>query len=157
VLDESEYSDTRFALPACDDQPSTEIGVVVMGLPAGHLLAGLGGATLVDDAARVTLLIDYLSHGGAHAFTIGQLVATGATRWRAVRPALANAGPIPSYPLRHALSQAYPMVSRLGHPAGTAASVYLTACWLRESEVCQYLATRSEEELTDVVLEITAR
>jgi hypothetical protein len=158
VLAENEDGDTRFSLPACDDQPSTEIGVVVLGLSAEHLLAGLGGAMLADDAAQVTLLIDYLSHGGTHATTLDQLVAAGVSRWLAAQPALANAGPVPRYPLRQAWAQAYLLVSRLTGPAAIAATVYLTACWLRESEVGQYVANASlEEELKDVVPEITVR
>jgi hypothetical protein len=149
-------SDTRFSLPACDDEPSTEIGVVVLGLPAGRLLAGLGAAMLADDAAQVTLLIDYLSHGGAHELTLDQLVAAGVNRWRAVWPGLAAAGMVRRYPLRQAWSQAYHLVSRIIRPAAPAETVYLTACWLRESEVSQHVADASEEEkLTDGVPEIT--
>jgi Family of unknown function (DUF6187) len=157
MLAESAYSDTSFSFPACDDPASTEIGVVVLGLPAGHLLAGLGGAELADDAAQVMLLVDYLRHGGAHALTLARLVAAGVSRWRAAQPVLATAGPVRRHPLRHAWSDAYLVVSRLAPPAATASTVYLTACWLRESEVSQYVADASlEKELTDVVSEVTA-
>lgn len=157
MLAENGSGDTCFSLPACDDHPSTEIGVVVMGLPAVHLLAGLGGSVLADDAVQATLLVDYLRHGGAYAVTFGQLIEAGASRWGAVRPGLANVGLVRRYPLRQAWNQAYTAVSRLTSPAGTAAAVYLTACWLRESEVEEYVATRLEEELTDGVPRITAR
>lgn len=157
MLTENGSRDTSFSLPACDDHPSTEIGVVVMGLPAVHLLAGLGGSVLADDAVQATLLVDYLRHGGAYAITFGQLVEAGASRWDAVRPALANVGLVRRHPLRQAWSQAYTAVSRLISPADTAAAVYLTACWLRESEVSDYVANRLKEELTDDVPRITAR
>ena len=156
MLAESEFGDTRFSLPACDDQPSTEIGVVVMGLPARHLLAGLGGSTLADDAVQVTLLVDYLRHGGAYALTFGQLVEAGISRWRVARPQLDNVGLVRRYPLRQAWNPAYAAVSRLGYPAATGA-VYLTACWLRASEIGGYVATHLEEEVTDGVPRITAR
>jgi Family of unknown function (DUF6187) len=134
-------SDTQFSLPACDDPPSTEVGVIVMGLPAEQLLAGLGMAALADDPAAVTLLIDQARHGGTVGITLGHLVAVGLDRWRAVQPALAATGARNhrTASLRHAWAQAYGALGRSEIAAtGPAAAVYLTACWLRASEIDTY-------------------
>jgi hypothetical protein len=138
-------SDTRFSVPACDDPPSTEIGVIVMGLPAQQLLAGLGMAVLADDPAAVTLLIDQVRHGGAAQITLSHLVVAGLDRWRAVQPALA-AGPRKNRTasLRQAWAQAYGALGQCEIGAmSPAAAVYLTACWLRASEIDRYAETAS--------------
>src|SRR5262249_11046326 len=44
-------SDGVFSFPAVDDAPTTEVGVILMGLDAERLLAGLGTAALGDDPA----------------------------------------------------------------------------------------------------------
>jgi Family of unknown function (DUF6187) len=147
VFDEPPPSDTRFALPACDDPPSTEIGVIVMGLPAEQLLAGLGMAALADDPVAVILLMDQVRHGGGVEITLEHLVAAGLDRWRSVQPELAAAGtPDPrSASLRYAWAQAYGAVDRCGTGArGPAATVYLAACSLRDSEIEKYARTASE-------------
>ncbi|HEX6521707.1 MAG TPA: DUF6187 family protein [Streptosporangiaceae bacterium] len=134
-------SDPRFSLPACDDPPTTEIGVVIMGLPAKQLLAGLGMAVLADDPAAVTLLIDQVRHGGAAQVTLGHLVATGLERWRAVRPVLAAAGAVNqrTASLRRGWAWTYGALGRCELGAmSTAAAVYLTACWLRAVEIDEY-------------------
>ncbi len=138
MYDEPAPSDTRFSLPACDDLPSTEIGVIVMGLPAEQMLAGLGMAALADDPAAVTLLMDQVRHDGTVGLTLGHLVAVGLDRWRAVQPALAVAGPRDhrTASLRQVWAQAYGALGgcELG-AMGPAAAVYLTACWLRATEI----------------------
>jgi hypothetical protein len=166
MYDEPAPSDTRFSLPACDDSPSTEIGVIVMGLPAEQLLAGLGMAVLADDPVAVTLLMDQVRHAGTVGIALGHLVAVGLDRWRAVQPALA-AGPRNhrTASLRHAWAQAYGALGRCEIGAmGAAAALYLTACWLRATEIDRYAETRSEttagnrlEETTHAVPEVAAR
>jgi hypothetical protein len=147
VCDEPAPSDTLFALPACDDLPSTEVGVIVMGLPAGQLLAGLGMATLADDPIAVTLLMDQVRHGGAVEITLEHLVAVGLDRWRSVQPELAAAG-APNHhaaSLRHVWAQAYRALDRCETGArGPAAAVYLAACWLRAPEIETHAAAASE-------------
>jgi hypothetical protein len=138
VHDGPESFDTRFSLPACDDPPSTEIGVIVLGLPAEQLLAGLGMATLADDPAAVAMVIDQVSHRGSASITADHLIAVGLDRWRSVQPALdalgaANHG-VTS--LRHAWGNAFGALSRCEIGArGPAAAVFLTACWLRAEEI----------------------
>lgn len=138
MYDEPAPFDTRFSLPACDDPPSTEIGVIVMGLTAEQLLAGLGVAALADDPAAVTLLVDQIRHDGTVGLTLGHLVAVGLDRWRAAQPALAAAGPRDhrTASLRHAWAQAYGALTEYEvGKMGQAAAVYLTACWLRATEI----------------------
>jgi hypothetical protein len=138
VYDEPAPSDTRFSLPACDDPPSTEIGVIAMGLPAEQLLAGLGMAALADDPASVTVLVDQVRHAGAVKMELDHLVAVGLDRWRSAQPGLATAGLANhrAASLRHAWTQAYDAVGRceIG-PLGPATAIYLTACWLRAPEI----------------------
>jgi hypothetical protein len=138
VYDEPAPSDTRFSLPACDDPPSTEIGVIAMGLPVEQLLAGLGIAALADDPASVTLLVDQVRHGGEVRLTMEDLVAAGSQRWRAAQPGLAAAGPQDhrTASLRNAWAQAYGALDQceVGE-IGPATALYLTACWLRAQEI----------------------
>jgi hypothetical protein len=134
-------SDTRFALPACDDPPSTEIGVIVMGLSAEQLLTGLGIAALADDPVAVTLLMDQVRHGGVAELTAEHLVAVGLDRWRSLQPELAAAG-MPDHhaaSLRREWALAYGALDRCEIGArGPAAAIYLAACWLRAPEIEQY-------------------
>ncbi|OLF10317.1 DUF6187 family protein, partial [Actinophytocola xanthii] len=85
--------DTAFSLPSVDDDPDTELGVLLMGLESPRLLAGLGVAVLGEagDPVSATLLVDQLRHGTRDHPTLASAVAAGAGRWRAVRPALAAA------------------------------------------------------------------
>jgi hypothetical protein len=133
--------DTRFSLPACDDPPSTEVGVIVMGLSAQQLLAGLGMAALGDDPVAVTLMVDQARHGGAAQVSLEHLVAVGLDRWRVVRPALSAAGSRGhgAASLRHGWTQAYRALDQCEIGAvSPAAAVYLTACWLRAQEIDSY-------------------
>jgi hypothetical protein len=134
---DSAPADTRFALPAVDDPASTEVGVILMGLDAASLLAGLGLVALAEDPTAVTLLIDQVRHGGEASLTRDQLIEGGAHRWRAERDKPLDAEP--GATLRQAWTRAYRAV--LDRNAGPAASTaYLTACWLRAAELDRYLS-----------------
>jgi Family of unknown function (DUF6187) len=137
-------ADSVFSLPAVDDPPSTEAGVILLGLDAAHLLAGLAVASLADDPAAVTLLADQVWHRGVASFDAGQLEAAGAARWRAVREVLrAAVGPGTwTAPPRLAWAQAYTALARCDvGPLGPATAVYLTACLLRHAEMDRYCET----------------
>jgi Family of unknown function (DUF6187) len=141
VSDEPAPTDTRFLLPACDDPSSTEIGVIVMGLPVEQLVAGLGMAALADAPAGISLLMDQVRHSGSVSFTHDHLVAAGLDKWRAVQPALGATGPRNhrTGSLRTAWTQAYGALSQCEIGAmGPAVALYLTACWLRATEIDRY-------------------
>jgi len=90
---EADAPDPRFVLPSIDDPPTVEAGVVLLGLDAERLVAGLGLAALADDPALVALAVDRIRHDDARgALTTGQLVALGARRWRKARDGLAAVG-----------------------------------------------------------------
>jgi hypothetical protein len=138
VPDEPAPFDTRFSLPACDDPPSTEAGVVVLGFSAKQLLAGLGLATLADDPGAVATVIDQVWHAGSASLAADHLVAIGLDRWRRVRPALDALGPQGrrATALRRAWDDAFAALSQSDIGAtGPAAAVFLTACWLRAEEI----------------------
>jgi Family of unknown function (DUF6187) len=124
-------------LPAINDPASTEVGVILMGLDAAQLLAGLGLAALAEDPTAVTLLIDQIRHGGEARISLGYLVTLGVHRWRAERDAHRPAGALPAAPLRQAWAQAYQAVVDR-QAAAQATTAYLTACWLRSAEIDQY-------------------
>jgi len=84
----SEGYDSRFALPDLDASGSAEAGVILLGLDADRLLAGLGLARLADDPALVTQVVDQARHGGA-GFDLAGLVTAGLRAWDALRPRLA--------------------------------------------------------------------
>jgi Family of unknown function (DUF6187) len=130
--------DPQFSLPALGDPPSTEVGVILLGVEAGQLLAGLGLASLAEDPATVTLLIEQIRHAGVPRLALGHLVEIGADRWRAARDGL-PAGLVRTASLREAWAQAYDAV-RARPGCAPAAAVYLTACWLRRVEIDAYLA-----------------
>ncbi|MFE7132859.1 DUF6187 family protein [Streptomyces sp. NPDC057638] len=132
--------DTRFALIPVDGPPLTETGVMLMGLDAERLLAGLGLAALGDDPARVALAVDRIRHGAPAAPSFDSLVESGARHWRSVRPALtaaAGSTPVP-VPPRAAWQQTVRLLSagHLGEP-GPATIAHLAACWLRREEIDQ--------------------
>jgi hypothetical protein len=130
-----------FWLPGVDDPPSTETGVILMGLTTVQLLAGLGVAALADDPAAVTLLVDHVRHGDLTALTMDQLATAGVRRWQSVREALAGVG-FPgsgSASLRQEWARAYRALGRCQTgEMGPASAVYLTACWLRGAEIDRY-------------------
>jgi hypothetical protein len=137
----SEHEGSAFRMPAVDQPASTETGVILAGLDTERLLAGLGVATLADDPTSVTLLVDQLRHGGTLA--IDTAIDIGARRWRAVRPALAEAGH--GMPMSASIRQAWDRALRVVHaadlgPLGPAGPAYLAACWLRRDNVDERVA-----------------
>lgn len=140
-MSDAKAYDPRFSLPAVDDPASTELGVILLGLDADRLLAGLGMAALSGyshDTATVTLLVDLAMHGVPDGRPLGAAVAAGTRRWRAARPALSAGYPggTPSAAPRQAWAQAYRVVAAAGAgKPGSATHAYLTACWLRRNEV----------------------
>jgi hypothetical protein len=133
----SEY-DTVFSLPSVDEDPDTELGVLLMGLGAERLLAGLGVAGPDSDPATTTLVVDQLRHGARHDITLEAALAAGGERWRAARPRLAAAAPaneVRSAALRKLWAAAARTVTEAGAAHDRAEHVYLTACWLRRDEI----------------------
>ena len=132
-----ERVDLRFAMPAVDDPPETEVGIILLGLDADRLLAGLGMAALAEDAGRIAVAVDRVRHGRPGPDTAA-LVRAGAAFWLRMRPALEAAYPSPSRSasVRQAWNRAFGALGSgaLG-PVGMAARVYLTACWMRRAEV----------------------
>ncbi|WP_436497742.1 DUF6187 family protein [Actinokineospora sp. HUAS TT18] len=129
-------SDTRFTLPALDAPPSTETGVMLLGLDPERLLACLAVVTLADDPGQVAMLVDHVRHGGAH-LTMPDLVAAGASRWRDIRPGLAAADPSPtvSASVRQTWDRTHATIAAEFTDTGPACLVYLTACWLRRADI----------------------
>jgi len=147
----SEY-DTVFSLPSVDEDPDTEIGVLLMGLGPERLLAGLGvaGRDPAAEPATVTLLVDQLRHDVRPDLTFADAVAAGAERWRGVSDGLAaaNLEPVPrSAALRRRWERATEAIAAAAdvapqlRTAGAAERVYLIACWSRLNEI-----TRITEE-----------
>ncbi|MFI8434713.1 DUF6187 family protein [Streptomyces sp. NPDC079020] len=130
--------DPRFSLSSVDDPALTETGVMLMGLDAERLLAGLGMAALTDDPAQVALAVDRVRHGAAAFPGFDGLLETGVRRWRSARVALAAAGSGPPAPasLRRAWDEALRILAYcdLGD-AGSATTAHLAACWLRQEEI----------------------
>jgi hypothetical protein len=134
--------DTRFAMPSVDAPASTEIGVILLGLDAERLLAGLGMATLADDPAAIALSVDHVRHEAALRFTTDALVEAGCRRWAAASAALADAteGLHPSASPRQAWPQAERAVNTVDPlTTGPASRAYLTACWLRRNEIDRWV------------------
>jgi Family of unknown function (DUF6187) len=137
--------ETLFSLPAVDDEPATETGVILMGLDAERLVAGLGLATLTDDAALIALTVDHLRHATPNPFSLDHALTAGARRWLSTRPALiaADPGPGPSAASpRQAWSQTQRLLSTadIGY-AGPATRAYLTACWIRRHDVDRFTSS----------------
>lgn len=142
----SEPYDTIFSLPSVDDDPDTEIGVLLMGFGAERLLAGLGTACRepAADTATVTLLVDQLRHGARTDTTFDEAVAAGVARWRLACEAIAATNldlGRRSADLRRLWDSAVTALSagaaedgRL-RTTGAAERVYLAACWLRPEEI----------------------
>jgi hypothetical protein len=134
--------DSPFTLPGVDDPAETETGVVLMGLEADRLLAGLGLAALADNPTMVTMVVDQARHGALRGITPEALVELGEHRWRAVRGALDEAaGTIAaSAALRQLWVQATHAVDVADTgDLGPASRAYLAACWLRRVEVDRHL------------------
>jgi len=137
----SEY-DTVFSLPNVDEDPDTELGVLLMGLGPERLLAGLGvaatGTIEAADPATTTLLVDQLRHDARPDRTFADAVAAGGDRWHAARPRLtaaAPAGGTRSAALRRLWASAVDTVTAADVASGHAERVYLAACWLRREEI----------------------
>ena len=132
----SELPDTLFALPGVGDPASTEVGVILLGLDARRLVAGLGLAGLADDPALVTLAVDRLRHGALRELSEESLVESGLARWRRVRPVLEAAGPVAgSGGLRVTWARTERLVTGAVDGLGRASVAYLTACWLRRDDI----------------------
>jgi hypothetical protein len=140
--------DTMFSLPSVDDDPDTEIGVLLMGLGPERLLAGLGVATRdpAADTATVTMLVDQLRHGVRQDLAFDDAVADGARRWLHAREArgAADLGPGTRSAALRKLWEAAAGVLAAGaavapqlRTTSAAERVYLTACWLRPEEITQ--------------------
>jgi hypothetical protein len=141
-VSEPESADTRFAMPALDQPPLTEIGVILSGLDIERLLAGLGAAGDVSDPTQVVLLVDRLRHGSGDGMAAA--LSAGARRWLAMRPVLAAVDRVPSVSasIRQAWQRALRTVLAADHePVGPADRACLAACWLRCDEVDR-VATR---------------
>ncbi|UQX00012.1 DUF6187 family protein [Streptomyces sp. RerS4] len=130
--------DPRFSFTPIDEPAFTETGVMLMGLDADRLLAGLGMAALADDPAQVVLAVDRLRHGVTAALGFDALVDAGARRWRSAREAIDAAGPQPSPPvaLRRAWDETLRLLTYcdLGD-VGPATLAHLAACRLRRDEI----------------------
>ncbi|WP_409495145.1 DUF6187 family protein [Amycolatopsis sp. cmx-11-12] len=134
----SESYDSRFTLPSIDDDPSTEAGVILMGLDAERLLAGVGLARIADEPALVALAVDQARHD-ALALDTEALIEAGITRWRAVRPLIA-AGPEMTVAgsLRKEWEQTTARVTATVTGLGPASVACLAACWLRRDDVDRF-------------------
>jgi hypothetical protein len=142
-LSEHEESDTRFAMPALDEPPLTEIGVILAGQDTHRLVAGLGAAGAIGDEdygdpVGVVLLVDRLVHAGGDG--LAAALATGADRWCSLQPLLAavDRGPSVSASIRQAWRRALRTVLAADYGdigVGPATWAHLAACWLRSDEV----------------------
>lgn len=139
----SEEYDTNFSLPAVDDDPDTEVGILLMGFGPERLLAGLGVACRDRgaDPAGVTLLVDQARHGLSD---LADAVAAGARRWREARDGFRAADLWPdlrSASLRQVWASAAATLASGAESApqlrtqSAAERVYLVACWLRSEEI----------------------
>lgn len=129
--------DTQFTLPGVDDPASTEAGVILLGLDAERLLAGLALADGADDPGLVALGVDQARHGTRPGVAFDDLVVAGLHRWRGF---LAG-GPVAALTVtsgsvreawRHALTAVTAMST---DDAGPATRAYRAACWLRRDDV----------------------
>lgn len=131
------------APPSLDDPSAADAGVLLLGLDAERLLAGLGLAALADDLTLVTLAVDRIRQDPRGALTTGHLVALGARRWRRARDGLAAAGAAdpPAGPPWRAWAQACRVVhaAREREPVSpglsAACAAYLAACWIHRAAI----------------------
>jgi hypothetical protein len=140
----SDQYGTMFSLPAIDDDPDTEIGVLLMGFGPERLLAGLGVSGAEPDAATATLLVDQLRHGVRPGESYADAVAAGARRWLVARAGFAAlpevTGSAPAALRRRwesaaAFVDAGAAVAPQLRTAGGAERIYLVACWTRRAEI----------------------
>ncbi len=138
MSNQDEDYDTRFSLPGIDDPASTEAGVIMMGLDADRLLAGLGFAALADDSAIVALIVDQARHGALTGIPFEVLVDAGISRWRTARVALAEVdqGDVRFGAVRKLWERTLAALGEAGlGELGPACRAYLAACWVRRLEV----------------------
>ncbi|MEQ0565872.1 DUF6187 family protein [Amycolatopsis sp. NEAU-NG30] len=153
----SERHDSRFSLPEVDAPAATEAGVILLGLDADRLLAGLAVARLADDPALVTQVVDQARHGSA-AFGLGGLLESGREHWLALRDRVGGP-PSTSSPgsLRREWERRLELVAAAVPGAGAGTIAYLTACALRGTEIDQLAAATADgKEPSDVVPEVPA-
>ncbi|GAA4549769.1 DUF6187 family protein [Amycolatopsis samaneae] len=158
-MSEPTSHDTRFSLPSIDDPASTEVGVILLGLDADRLLAGVGLARLADDPALVTLAVDQARHGALDRLGTAALLDAGRIRWREVRARIeAGPGPAVAGSLRQEWAGTTERVTAAVPGLGPASAAYLTACWLRRDDVDRLAARPSEPEgaTPDVLSEVFA-
>ncbi len=134
----SEPYDSRFTLPSIDDAPATEAGVILMGLDAGRLLAGVGLARIADEPALVALAVDQARHDALDLDT-DALIDAGIARWRAVRP-LIEAGQemTAAGSLRKEWEHTTERVTATVTGLGPASVACLAACWLRRDDIDEF-------------------
>lgn len=132
-------SSTEFLLPDVDAPASTETGVILLGLEADRLLAGLGLATLADDPARVTMVVDQARHGAVRGLSMAALGELGADRWLAVRSALAGPTIAPAALRQQWVAAEQAVDSAEIGELGPASRAYLAACLLRRVEVDRHV------------------
>jgi hypothetical protein len=144
-LSEEGY-DTEFTMPDLDAPPTTEAGVILMGLPAERLLAGLGLAGIADDPVQVTLVVDQATHGALDTISADALVAAGIDRWRTTREALSGSKSGAS--ARKQWANAMEVLARadIGE-LSPASRAYLAACWLRRGEIDRIMEERGVSEV----------
>ncbi|WP_410649166.1 DUF6187 family protein [Amycolatopsis sp. cmx-4-54] len=158
----SEPYDSRFTLPSIDDAPSTEAGVILLGLDAERLLAGVGLARIADEPALVVLAVDQARHDALDLGTEA-LIETGILRWRAVRP-LIEAGPemASAGSLRREWEHATARVTATVTGLGPASVSCLAACWLRRDDIDDAIRSAStmrspeQESAQDVLSRVFA-
>ncbi|WIX84515.1 DUF6187 family protein [Amycolatopsis sp. DG1A-15b] len=131
----SDRGDLRFVLPDVEAPASVEAGVILLGLDADRLLAGLGLARLADDTALVTQVVDQARHG-VGGFGFAALVASGAGYWRELRAFAGHGSPTGSPgALRREWEVAHALATTAVPGAGAATIAHLTACSLRRADV----------------------
>jgi hypothetical protein len=156
-VSDADPHDTRFSLPSIDDPPETEAGVILLGLDAERLVAGLGLARLADDAALVTQAVDQARHG-VFGPDLGALVAEGVRTWWPLcrRLVAAPVSPVASS-LRREWAHTARQIAAAVPELGPSSVVYLTACWLRRTEISQFAERRpGGKEAPDVLPELPA-
>lgn len=146
--------DGAFAMPAVDQPAEIETGVILAGLDAARLLAGLGAASLADDVTLVTLLVDQVRHSGGGELTMHELHELGARRWRDVRAALGAAATVA--PLSGSVRQSWERAMRVTISAdigaiGPGSQAYLAACWLRHEAIDELVSQISGGATTTAV------
>ncbi|MEU3626858.1 hypothetical protein BS329_32700 [Amycolatopsis coloradensis] len=153
----SEPYDSRFTLPSIDDDPSTEAGVILMGLDAERLLAGVGLARIADEPALVALAVDQARHE-ALALDTDALIEAGITRWRAVRPLIAAVPEVTvAGALRKEWEQTTARVIATVTGLGPASVACLAACWLRRDDVDRFAEHGRPPEKGSVSRDVLSR